>query len=492
MQRASQDISQKTLYFLYGFIVVFLGSIFWAMKERNVAVVSIPFILLIFYWLIYDFRRYILASFFLVPLSIPLENFFGNMGLSVPTEPMIILSTIVVILKLLSGERFNLSIIKHPLFILIVIDLAWHYLTTIFSTMPFVSFKFSIARTWFVIHFFLLTAELGLKNTKTFKQIFQLFLTAAVILIAWNLYHHSQGAFTRHYAYDSMKPFMPDHTIYAAHITFLIMPLFVILTQVFKNKYSIIFIIVTLILFVFFAVAIGLSFTRASWISVFASLGMYVLMRFKINFSYLMMVLFLGTLFFGMNITDIETSLSRNKQDSDDNLEDHVESVTNVSTDPSNLERINRWHSAYRMFQKKPITGFGPGSYTFQYAPFQLSSQMTIISTNAGDVGNVHSEFFRPLSEQGLIGFLIFLSLVLYVSYLALDTNRKCKNDQIKLLNMMAYLSLFTYYIHGIINNYSDYDKIAAPFWGFTACILVCRIMFVKEREHEEKRNLST
>ena len=53
--------------------------------------------------------------------------------------------------------------------------------------------------------------------------------------------------------------------------------------------------------------------------------------------------------------TDIQTQLSRNKQGSDDDIEDHVSSITNVSTDPSNLERLNRWNCAYRMFQERPI-----------------------------------------------------------------------------------------------------------------------------------------
>jgi len=45
-------------------------------------------------------------------------------------------------------------------------------------------------------------------------------------------------------------------------------------------------------------------------------------------------------------------------------------------------------------------------TYQFQYAPFfSLLQDLTIISTNSGDVGNAHSELIiGPLAEMGLFG----------------------------------------------------------------------------------------
>src|SRR5690606_24947111 len=83
-------------------------------------------------------------------------------------------------------------------------------------------------------------------------------------------------------------------------------------------------------------------------------------------------------------------ALEKNRQDSSDDLAEHVNSISNVATDASNLERINRWNAALRMFEERPVLGFGPGTYKFFYAPYQHSSQLTIISTNFGDLGNAH------------------------------------------------------------------------------------------------------
>ena len=105
--------------------------------------------------------------------------------------------------------------------------------------------------------------------------------------------------------------------------------------------------------------------------------------------------------------------LAKNKHEhTTEAFEEKIQSAANVTTDASNLERINRWDCAYQMFKKKPVLGFGPGTYAFEYAPFQDPENLTIISTNFGDMGNAHSEYLSALSESGIIGLLLFISIV--------------------------------------------------------------------------------
>ena len=40
-----------------------------------------------------------------------------------------------------------------------------------------------------------------------------------------------------------------------------------------------------------------------------------------------------------------------------------------------------------------------------------MSQEKTIISTNAGDLGNAHSEYIGPLAESGLFGMLTVLAI---------------------------------------------------------------------------------
>ncbi len=160
-----------------------------------------------------------------------------------------------------------------------------------------------------------------------------------------------------------------------------------------------------------------------------------------------------------------------NTQDSSDDLNEHVASVTNVSTDASNLERINRWNCAIRMYAERPFLGHGPGTYMFLYAPYQKPSEKTIISTNGGNRGNAHSEYLGPLAESGTFGLLTFMGIIITVIVVSVNSYQRLDNDRLKGLLRVAFLGLITYYLHGFLNNFLDMDKASAPFWGFTAMI---------------------
>jgi putative inorganic carbon (hco3(-)) transporter len=108
------------------------------------------------------------------------------------------------------------------------------------------------------------------------------------------------------------------------------------------------------------------------------------MVRWGLSFKQMLSGLMLLILVFIWQNEKIMYELSRNKQDSAEQLEDHIKSVSNISTDPSNLERINRWKSAVEMVKEKPLFGFGPYTYTFQYAPYQRPEDLTLISTHAG------------------------------------------------------------------------------------------------------------
>jgi putative inorganic carbon (HCO3(-)) transporter len=177
-----------------------------------------------------------------------------------------------------------------------------------------------------------------------------------------------------------------------------------------------------------------------------------------------------------VNFDTLMIDLQRNKQDSSDNLTQHVKSISNISSDDSNLERLNRWSCAVSLFQERPITGWGPGTYQFVYAPFQKSELKTIISTNNADGGNAHSEYLGPLAEQGVVGALLVLVLIWWASIVGFRLWNNLENKDERNLAVSIYLGLMTYFIHGVLNNYLDTDKASAPFWGFLALLVVLDI----------------
>jgi O-antigen ligase len=136
------------------------------------------------------------------------------------------------------------------------------------------------------------------------------------------------------------------------------------------------------------------------------------------------------------------------------------------------------------MFKEKPFWGWGPGTFMFQYAPYQLSSDKTSISTNMGNKGNSHSEYIGSLTESGIFGALSFILICIITLTTGIRLYARAKGHrQIQILALCACLGLITYYTHGFLNNFLDTDKASALFWGFTAMIVALDVYHVRRFE---------
>ena len=178
--------------------------------------------------------------------------------------------------------------------------------------------------------------------------------------------------------------------------------------------------------------------------------------------------------------------LERNDQDSSEDFQEHIQSMSNISTDASNLERLNRWNSALRMFAARPLTGWGPGTYQFQYAPFQHPDEKTIISTNNADGGNAHSEYLGPLAEQGVLGPVWILLILIFALSRSIPTYYRIEDPQLKSVYMATILGLITYFLHGVLNNFLDTDKASVAFWGFLAILVIVERYHLPEKDQKE------
>ena len=161
---------------------------------------------------------------------------------------------------------------------------------------------------------------------------------------------------------------------------------------------------------------------------------------------------------------------------------------TEKAIDASNLERLNRWGAAWNMFKDRPVFGYGPGTYAFEYAPHQDPEKLTIISTNFGNQGNAHSEYLGPLAEMGLFGMLsilVFVSALFYSGIMLLINIKRYfpEDKQMYLLILSIVLAMSTYFFHGLLNNYLDTDKAAVPVYGAAAIFIAQEIKFRKRRK---------
>jgi O-antigen ligase len=440
------------------------------------------------YWLLYktEFFFYLIA--FVIPFSVELREIKPNVdfGFSLPSELMLSMLMLVFLLKLLIDKNYPAAIRKQSITLAIFFYLIWIFLTSITSTMPLVSFKFLFAKLWFIVPAYFFFAQLLYKKIRAAVTFFLSYASGLCLVVLITTYKHLAMADIRKVAYWIMSPYYNDHTAYGVVLAFFVMVLAVIPFIKTLPKWQRIY---SFLLLIPMLVGLYLSYSRAAWLSVIVAMGVAGIMLLKIRMRTVAVValVFVG-LFFAFK-ADILNQLNKNTQDSSsDNFGKHVQSITNISSDASNVERLNRWVAVFGMFEEKPFLGFGPGTYQFQYAPYQKPAYRTIITTNAGTSGNAHSEYLGPLAESGVMGTVSVLLLLLAVFSTGVHTSRKAKNQEIRLLVLLSVLALTTYYFHGILNNFLDTEKLAIPVFGAMAVIAVCSVL---AREEENNRPIS-
>jgi len=470
------SIKALTLIILAFFLAILFSYFIWFDLAE---LYLFPIAFLLVYLAIFQTETLFLSLAFFTPFSINIEEFSKSFGLFIPTEPLLFGLMLILLFFQFKTPFVDKQIWKHPIIISVLVFISWMFVTAITSSNVLVSFKFILSKLWFIVpilffgtHFF--------KKEANRNWFILLFIIATSCTIIYTLIHHSTYDFGEKAGHWVMSPFFKDHTIYGAIIA-MIIPL--LLAWYFSEKYAplIQISLIGIIIIVFFG--LYFSYTRAAWLSIAIAIIVGLIIHFKVNFKLLLFLASVACIFLFFQWDTIQMELARNTHEhTTEAFDERIQSAANVTTDASNLERINRWNCALSMFQQRPIFGYGPGTYALEYAPFQEAKNLTIISTNFGDMGNAHSEYLGALAEMGLIGLLTFIAFVIAIFYSAIQLYYSWpaddKQTRIKIFGMI--LSLTTYFSHAFLNNFLDTDKAAIPVLAMCSIIIV---MDLKRRQ---------
>jgi O-antigen ligase len=423
----------------------------------------------------------LLLTLFLTPLSIQISYLTGSAGfdLSVPTEPILALLLFVTLFKLIVTREFSVKLLRHPVTVLIGLYLIWTLVTSLTSTMAGVSFKTLAYRMWFITGFYLVAAQLFRSERFTGEYVIAYSTGLAVVVIYFLVRAGGAGLLNQQFAHSACYPFYNDHTSFGASMAFLLAPLTVILIRKGSGVALRVFVSVLIILFL---AGFIFSYSRAAWVSLIAALVLSFILWLRLPVRLLALTAAGFIVAMVLSAGWIWQKMDSTTEDSSADLGQHLRSSSNISTDQSNLERINRWKCAFRMSEEKPLLGWGPGTYQFNYGPFQKAADRTIISTDFGDAGNAHSEYLGTMSESGLPGAIIYLALTVFIVITGIRVWYREKRTLDGYFALAILTGLMTYVIHGIMNSFLDSDKIAALWWGF-AGILVS--MDIREKEKQ-------
>jgi putative inorganic carbon (hco3(-)) transporter len=486
------NIIRRNIRVIAAFIlsVIFL---FASMMIRNGASILwfIPPSLLIALLGFLALDKFLLLTVFLVPVSIQLRFIIPDASVDIflPTELMLAGIMILMIFKVFITREITRKILFHPVSIISFCLLGWYLLTSLTSTLPAISLKSFITRVWFFAGFYLLATEI-FRKPERISNYFYAYITGMTPVVIYYLIRMLQiGIFNQKAAYSAGRPFFNDHTSFGAALAFCIPMIIFLITR--RETTKIIGTVLSVLLLLFSA-AFVFSYSRAAWLSLFAAGLVTSILLIKISWKIVFpaaVFLFIAIL---MSWSSLVMRFSENKQESSDNIKSHLQSIANIRTDASNMERINRWKSALRMFKEKPILGWGPATYQFKYAPFQMASEKTIISTNYGKGGNAHSEYLGSLIDSGIPGIVFYIFLLFMAIRKGIIISETHWDKQIRNMAHAVVAGLVTYAVHGALNNFLDTDKISALFWGMIGTIVAIDIRLKEEKENKNSSQVSS
>lgn len=464
-----QALQQKQVQTVYALTALYMLMAVGSLVSEFYWLLLLPVAVLILFSAFYHLDKLYLFVAFCTPLAINLSKTDLGIGVSLPTEPILFGMMLIFLLSKMADGRYDAEFMKHPIVILIIIHLSWMLISSFTSSMFVVSIKHYVARLWFISIGFFLAAKI-FRQEKRIRNFIWLYSIGMAATIIYTIVRHSMNGFTQMSAHWVMTPFYNDHTEYGAVLAMMLPP---IAGFMFMHQKSFMYRFFAFLLTGLTLAGIILSYTRASWVGIAFAAGASLAYVFRVRTWVVVAVLAAMVVGYLIFQSTVLYKFEKTKEYSQNDYRNHIKSITNIKTDASNVERLNRWSCAWRMFLDKPVFGWGPGTYQFNYSVYQLNEEKTYISTNLGDKGNAHSEYLGPLSEQGVLGPVIFIALCIAVLYRASRVFLESPNRDLRILAISMQLGLVTYLIHGFLNNFLDKDKASIPFWGFIAAITV-------------------
>jgi len=408
--------------------------------------------------------------FFLLPFTeeIPL---FGGLSMDVPSEPLMLALTACVGGALVLGTgRLPRREWRHPLLVLLALMLLWTATDTLFSVDSVKSFKYLLAKAWYITPF-LLGTLLIVRRPREAWRFAAVYAAGACLGVLYVASRHATKGFSFEEINWAVRPFFRNHVIYATMLALLV-PFALLALRATQSGAA----------RLAWRVALGLlllglltSYTRASILSLPIAGLYYVALLLRLTRAVLLAVA-VGTVLAVAYVAtgdrymeyapNYERTVFNGK-----NFEKHLEATYKLQ-DVSGMERVYRWVAAARMIADKPLVGSGAATFYPEYKRYTVKSFRTYVSDNP-EKSTTHNYFLLQLAEQGLPGFLLFVAL-LATALLAAEGlyHRAQARPDVQRVVLAATLSLVVIIFHLTLNELVEVDKIGPVFFVCLALLV--------------------
>ena len=446
--------------------LVFLATGFYA-YTGNMYVLAVPFIMLLSIVLLQHpvMLLYILLA--AIPWSFEIQPVEG-LALTFPDEPFMILSTLAGIMLLINhksgGRKF-----AHPLILFLAIQWLWAAVTVVTSTEPVLSTKYLLAKSWFLGAFILFPLHV-LNDKKIFKRSVSVLFLSMMGFMFLQLLRHGSFNWSFESVNTTLEPFYVTHVDYSALLVFMV-PIQLAIFTLSRNmriKYLIGFLLLITLIALYF------SYGRGSWLALIAGIISYWLVRKRLLvFSFLVFiaVCISAILWLKSNDRYLQYTTDYNTTIFHTDFRDHLVATYRMK-DVSTAERFHRWIAGVRMTKDSWMTGFGPSTFYRQYKAYTIPAFKTWVSVNR-EQSTVHNYFLLMIIEQGVIGLLLFVGLLVLLFHYAQKIYHRATDPFWKTVAITAAIILVMQCVINFLSDMIETDKAGSVFYLCVAAMIM-------------------
>ena len=459
-------IFQKKTYQFYAAAILFFVCLVVSILFNQIALLAIPFVWISIPFLFNFCSKRTEDIFWLMILSLPLStelNITTSLGIDFPDELLMMVLTGLAILKILHQPNwFPVNLYKEPLFLLLICIMGWTMITVFYANNSWLSFKFFLARIWFIIPF-VFVPQFLLKSQTRIRKLALLLLVPMLLIVLQTLVRHGFFGFSFIDIKKTMFPFFRNHVNYSSMLVCLLVPaiaIYYLTPAENKNKKWLAVAIVVSLIAVFF------SYSRGAWVALVV--GFLVMLFIKWNQLKRISILAILIVVVACSWLFVDYHYIRYAPDHDHTIfhtefSEHI-AATVTMKDVSNAERFYRWVAGFRIFVEKPITGVGPNNFYTSYRPYTLNSFETWVSNNP-EHSTIHNYFLLTLAEQGIVGLGLLLLLWFGMLFKLQYLYQKLQSQFYRTVTLTVAIIVGMIASINFMSDMIETDKIGSLFW---------------------------
>jgi O-antigen ligase len=405
--------------------------------------------------------------FFLLLFTIPLSTeyqFSSSLGTDLPDETLMWLLSPVLLFMLLRNLKMAEHLFSSRIMVLIIVSLCWTLVTVVLSELPLISLKFFLAKIWYIIPFVIGTGFF-LQGKKQQLVAANIMLAAMLFTVIVILVRHGIEGFSFETINDVTAPFFRNHVNYGALLVCMIPVAWAVYRA--GNKFWIIGLVIL-------SVGLAFSYSRGAWLALGVALVVvYFLKMGKLQWlmGFAALLVIGSAVWFLRDNRYLQYRPQYEKTIYHASFDEHM-AATYKMQDMSTIERFYRWIAATKMAKENWLTGSGPNSFYPIYKSFTANDFRTYVSDNP-EKSTVHNYFLLLLTEQGIPGLLLFLSVYVTMLLSAQKTYHQTSDSHIKglMLTIGAILGMIGVLI--FLSDLIETDKIGSVFYLCAGILLV-------------------